>query len=302
MYYTKKLWAAGGGGEVVLNFVPFVAPESFNDPSKYADFGCTVNLHEKLRIYKMTYPGADIAVEFSDAIENVAFTSSLQLGAGAMIEIFETISGEEISALITVGQHWFTPGSTKRYMIRRIPSEPSFDFPVGSVWAYCYGTTYFKGDPSPYLKYIFFHEYKLTALNLFRDTAITGTLTINGGVTNKPARAFIGCNNLTKVITGDSVSTIGGGSQQGAFYQCGNLQIVDLGTGVTSIGQDAFASCTSLNVVICRAYNPPTLYVNAFSNIPETTKFYVPHERVAMYKNVNGWMLFASRIYSINDL
>ena len=46
MYYTKKLWAAGGGGggEVVLNFVPFVAPESFDDPQKYADFGCTVNL------------------------------------------------------------------------------------------------------------------------------------------------------------------------------------------------------------------------------------------------------------------
>ena len=103
MYYAKKLWTAGGGGEVVLNFVPFVAPESFDDPSKYADFGCTVNLYEKLKIYKMTYPGADIAVEFSDAIENVAFTSSLQLGAGAMIEIFETISGEESSALITVG-------------------------------------------------------------------------------------------------------------------------------------------------------------------------------------------------------
>ena len=71
MYYTKKLWGVSGGGEVVLNFLPFVAPESFNDPSKYADFGCTVNLHEKLSIYKMTYPGADIAVEFSDAIESV---------------------------------------------------------------------------------------------------------------------------------------------------------------------------------------------------------------------------------------
>ena len=103
MYYAKKLWAAGGSGEVILNFVPFVAPETFNDPSKYADFGCKVNLHEKLRIYKMTYPAADIAVEFSDELENVAFLSSLQLGAGAMIEIFETISGEETSVLHTVG-------------------------------------------------------------------------------------------------------------------------------------------------------------------------------------------------------
>lgn len=31
----KKYWVGGG---VVYNFVPFVAPEVFNDPRKYADF------------------------------------------------------------------------------------------------------------------------------------------------------------------------------------------------------------------------------------------------------------------------
>ena len=41
------------GGGVVYNFVPFVAPESFNDPRKYADYGLTVNLYEKFRIYKI---------------------------------------------------------------------------------------------------------------------------------------------------------------------------------------------------------------------------------------------------------
>ena len=60
MYYAKKLWAAGGG--VIYNFVPFVAPESFIDPKKYADYGLTVNLYEKFRVYKMTWSGADIAV------------------------------------------------------------------------------------------------------------------------------------------------------------------------------------------------------------------------------------------------
>lgn len=193
-------------------------------------------------------------------------------------------------------------------MIRRIPSDSYFDFPVGSVWAYCSGITYFQGDPSSYLKYIFFHEYKLTALNLFRDTAITGTLTINGGVTNIPIRAFQGCNNLTKVITGDSVSTIAGGSGVGAFYYCRGLQIADLGTGLTSIGQDTFNGCESLASIICRAYNPPTLAANAFRGIPSAlvspliTKFYVPHERVGAYKAADGWNTFASRIYSINDL
>lgn len=95
---TNAIFGSGGGGEVVLNFVPFVAPETFNDPSKYADFGCKVNLHEKLKIYKIKHPGADIAVEFSDELEYIGFTSSAQIGAGGMIEIFETVAGDEISA------------------------------------------------------------------------------------------------------------------------------------------------------------------------------------------------------------
>ena len=132
------------GGGVVYNFVPFVAPESFNDPRKYADYGCTVNLHEKLKIYKMTWAGADIAVEFTDAYNGITaysidFTSG-QIPTGSTIEIFETILGVETSVLFTIGgRHTFTSGSTKRYMIRRIASSASFELPVGSVWAYCYG-------------------------------------------------------------------------------------------------------------------------------------------------------------------
>ena len=74
------------GGGVVYNFVPFVAPESFNDPRKYADYGLTVNLYEKFRVYKMTWVGADIAVEFSDAIANIVFNNG-QIGANTTITI-----------------------------------------------------------------------------------------------------------------------------------------------------------------------------------------------------------------------
>ena len=104
MYYTKKFRTAGGGGggEVVLNFVPFVAPESFDHPSKYAAFGCTVNLHEKLKIYKMTYPDADVAVEFTNALESVYLEPSIE--TGSTIEVFETTDlGVEISVLYTTG-------------------------------------------------------------------------------------------------------------------------------------------------------------------------------------------------------
>ena len=302
---TNAIFGSGGGGGVVYNFVPFVAPESFNDPKKYADFGCTVNLYEKLKIYKMTYPDADIAVEFSDDIESVDFTTS-QIPAGSTIEIFETVSGEETSILITTsGMHTFTNGSTNRHMIRRITSLTTFSLPFGSVWAYCYGITNLRGHTSPvspYLKYVFFYENTLIDLGYFLSAAIAGTLTINGGVTTIGVNIFYGCHNLTKVIIGNSVTTINGDNASGAFYKCTSLQVADLGTGITSIGTDTFRDCTSLASIICRAYNPPTLATNAFGNIPVTTKFYVPNERVDVYKAADGWNAFASRIFSINDL
>ena len=219
---TNAIFGGGGGG-VVYNFVPFVAPESFDDPSKYADFGCTVNLYEKLKIYRMTYPGADIAVEFSDEIESSSFWTA-NIPAGAIIEIFETVLGVERSVLRKdSGRHYFTAGSTKRYMIRRITTESTFALPEGSVWAYCFGINRLEGVSSPSLKYVFFHENTLVQLALFRNMNIEGTLTINGSVTNIPMNTFRQCNNLTKVIIGDSVSIIAGGNQSGAFYKCTGL-------------------------------------------------------------------------------
>ena len=160
---TNAIFGSGGGGGVVLNFVPLVAPESFNDPLKYADYGCTVNLYEKLRMYKMIgWRLADIAVEFSDAIASV----NILHGADSITIVFETVSGIEKSTLYTYGaeiHHTFTDGSTKRYMIRRVSHVTTFELPFGSVWAYCIGinTLSVVNFVNPHLKYIFFHEYTL---------------------------------------------------------------------------------------------------------------------------------------------
>lgn len=222
MYYAKKLWGVSGGGEVVLNFLPFVAPESFNDPSKYADFGCTVNLYEKLKIYRMTYPDADIAVEFSDEIGSVNL-SNWQITYGSTIEVFETILGVETSVLYTTtGQHIFTESSTKRYLIRRVTNSTYFLLPAGSVWAYGFGIKTLTSDLSTSLKYIFLDENILTDV-YFQDTTIEGTLRLNGGVPIIVSQSFSNCTNLTKVIIGDSVTTIYGANASGAFQQCTSL-------------------------------------------------------------------------------
>lgn len=295
------------GGGVVYNFVPFVAPESFNDPRKYADYGLTVNLYEKFRIYKMTWSDANIAVEFSDEIESVAF-DNYQVPKGSTLEIFETVAGEETSVLRTTGgTHTFTSGSTKRYMIRRKTSQTDFILPVGSVWAYFCCITRLIGyrtsdGVNPYLKYVFFHEYTLTGIGDFKFTAITGTLVINGGVTLLSANRFRECTNLTKVITGNQLTTINGNNVSGAFYLCTSLQVADLGEGITSIGVDTFGGCTSLQEIICRATTPPSISSNTFRGIPSATIFKVPAGSLDDYKNATNWIAFASRIFSINEL
>ena len=288
-------------GGVVYNFVPFVAPESFKDPRKYADYGLKVNLQAKFKAYKQTWSGADIAVEFSDAIASVSFTSA-QITSGSIIEIFETISGVETSVLrTTTGTHTFTSGSTKRYMIRRVTNTTSFTLPVGSVWAYCCCIVTLIGYPSaanPYLKYVFFYENTLTQIGFFRDTNIQGTLYIPSGVTSIQAYNFFN-TPITKVITSNNLTTINGGNVNGAFLQCTSLQVADLGTGVTSIGIDTFNGCTSLQVIYLRSHIPPTIVANTFRGVPATTIWKVPAEDLATYKGWTNYTSFASRIFAI---
>ena len=194
-------------------------------------------------------------------------------------------------------------------MIRRVGSSVQFVLPVGSVWAYCSRITRLTGytdTANTYLKYVFFYENTLTEIGRFQNSAITGTLRIEGGITTFGLNHFYLCQNITKVITGNNLTIIEGGDASGAFYQCTSLQVADLGTGLTSIGNDTFNGCTSLASIICRAYNPPTLATRAFRGIPSAspliTKFYVPNDRVNAYKTATGWVQFASRIFSINDL
>ena len=297
MPYASKIYWVNG---IVKHFIPLVAPDSFVDPRKYADYGLKVNLKEKLMSYKQRWQTANIAVEFSDAIVSV------QLPSDATIEIFETlISGDEISVLITTGgTHTFTSDSTKRYMIRRLSRIDAFTLPVGSVWAYCYGATNLAGfnfstGANQYLKYVFLYEYTLAGIGYFRNTAITGTLRLKGGQTNLEFNHFAYCTNLVKVIAGNQLTSINGQGFSGAFQQCTSLQVADLGTGVTSIGTETFNGCTSLREIIIRAHTPPTITSTTFKNVPNTTIWKVPAEDLATYKGWTNYTAFASRIFAI---
>ena len=64
------------------------------------------------------------------------------------------------------------------------------------------------------------------------------------GIDRVPANLFFGCSDLTSVIFGDSVVTIG----ESAFESCASLASVDL-SGVMTVEDNAFKACVSLSDV-----------------------------------------------------
>ena len=68
----------------------------------------------------------------------------------------------------------------------------------------------------------------------------------NNGVTFIGERCFIGCDKLTQLYLGDSISSI----QEKAFAFCSSLRTLALPYGTRNVGHSAFEGCRSLETVI----------------------------------------------------
>lgn len=96
-----------------------------------------------------------------------------------------------------------------------------------------------------------------------------------------------------------SITSIGGGWNQGCFQGCTNLVFARLPKTLIDIGGYAFQTCTALKVVICEAVNPPTLAGN--NNGLGNADIYVPDTSIDAYKGASGWSSYASRIKGISE-
>ena len=119
---------------------------------------------------------------------------------------------------------------------------------------------------------------------------------IGTSVTSIGDSAFGGCSGLTSITIPDSVTSIG----EWALSGCSSLTSATIGNGVTSIGNEAFQNCTKLKTIRISATNPPTFDSNVFDTSIE--KIIVPKSAINAYKTAEGWSQYADKIvYEIDS-
>ena len=143
------------------------------------------------------------------------------------------------------------------------------------------------------------HTYEATGEYLITLTVSSGTLRLVGS----SSQSIFGSTSVThnrtrikKVELGSNLNATSGiGSN--AFYYCYSLQSVTIPSGVTSIGQSAFASCTGMATYILTPETPPTLTnANTFSGIPSDCVIYVPTGKLTDYQTANIWSTWAAKM------
>lgn len=100
-----------------------------------------------------------------------------------------------------------------------------------------------------------------------------------------PAYLCAGLSAIQEIVIPDSVQTIG----KSAFYNCSQLSKVTIGESVTNCN-DAFAKCSNLKTIYCKATTPPTI-----SNLSTTVEvIYVPRASLTSYRT--AWSAYASKV------
>lgn len=163
---------------------------------------------------------------------------------------------------------------------------------------------------------VFKHCKNLAAVSL--PTALTGigkeafegcalrAVDLPQSLTTVGERAFKNCRSLTAVVIPDACTLLG----KEAFRECTSLATIDLGNGVTTIGDNALREtaittlvlpetvtvvgkkvaekCKNLNLIQCHAALPPKL--DGVSN--NKVELRVPDASVAAYKSAKNWKNF----------
>ncbi len=97
--------------------------------------------------------------------------------------------------------------------------------------------------------------------------------------------AFYNCHELQHLEIPEGVTEIGAA----AFYGCTYLEDLTLPASVQSIGDNCFALCSKLNKITCLATVPPTIEAKTFYDVNRAIPLYVPEASINDYANDTYW-------------
>ena len=181
-----------------------------------------------------------------------------------------------------------------------------------------YGCTSLKAITIP-------ENSQLTSIetSAFANCGLITSIYLPDGMTDIGKHAFYGCGSLTSIAIPDNVTSIG----DSAFQNCNKIESVNISdnsklttigekafsgvylslgliiseinipSGVTSIGNNAFAYCKNLEKVTCKSPLPPTAGTQIFASTPSTMSIYVPDQSLEAYRNAENWSAYATQIW-----
>lgn len=104
-----------------------------------------------------------------------------------------------------------------------------------------------------------------------------------------PYQAFAYCSELRQATIEANISIIG----PCAFLDCTQLQTATLPYTTTRICAQAFAGCTEMRQLFCRAVTPPAVETDVFdAQVLNNTVLFVPEGSVNAYREASGWRDF----------
>lgn len=126
------------------------------------------------------------------------------------------------------------------------------------------------------------------------NSNVDGECNIPNSVTTIGDSVIYQCTGLTSINIPDSVTTIG----ISAFSSNNKyLKRITIGSGITSIGNQATTNSAGIQSITIKATTPPTIAELTWqsTNCP----IYVPSESVDAYKAATNWSTYADRIQAI---
>ena len=196
---------------------------------------------------------------------------------------------------ITISRNVITP--MESFAFKADSQEVSEGFyPSGKeVWYKTYSGGLMSINGSPFNATV--KSNKTVELCVNDMCRIINCITCDKTVTSVEAMSFL-YSELETIYLPHSVTSIGATS----FLESADLYEVHFGKGLKSIGQGAFANCSYLRYIYCRAAVPPTIGEYAFLSDAGSSynyvgaRIYVPAQSVALYKSAPGWSKFANYI------